>query len=203
MAGAEQVSCSAQSFGLDSHSVPKAKNSDFALPDFYRMDPSCCHCVPPLCDSGEVDLRWRPIAQALMEPLVIVKCKVVFKTGEQRRHRCVSIRIDVLVLDRAPETLDEDVVQSAATAIHADANASTLQDRREGKSSKLDTLVGIEYLWLTPCQRLLQSHLTEQAVQRIRELPGQHIAAMPIHDCHQVHEALSHWYIGDISVDHT
>jgi hypothetical protein len=92
--------------------MAEAEQAELLCPVFWIGQPFCSKCeklrfcparllsnVPeplPLrpcdVDSGEVDLRWRLIAQALMEPLVIVKCKVAFKTGEQRRHRYVSIR---------------------------------------------------------------------------------------------------------------
>ena len=54
----------------------------------------------------------------------------------------VRMQIDLLVLDRAPEPLDEDVVTPAAASVHADPNCVLAQDIEE---------VGARELRLDPC----------------------------------------------------
>jgi len=51
-----------------------------------------------------------------------------------------------LVLDRAPESHDEDIVAPAAPAIHADPNALIAQQAGERGTGKLRRLVGVEDL---------------------------------------------------------
>ena len=40
--------------------------------------------------------------------------------GRASRTVVVGLQVDLLVLERAPEPLDEDVVEAAALAVHAD-----------------------------------------------------------------------------------
>jgi hypothetical protein len=63
---------------------------------------------------------------------------------------------------------------------------------------KLDTLVGVENIGLTMQQRLTQGSQTKDTIQRIGNLPGNDEAAEPVHDRHQVHEALGHRHIRNI-----
>lgn len=55
----------------------------------------------------------------------------------------------MFVFDRAPEPLDEDIVQRSSTAIHADADASPFRARGEHLGSELHTLVGVEDIGLS------------------------------------------------------
>lgn len=43
----------------------------------------------------------------------------------------VGVEIDLLVFDRPPEPLDEDIIPSRALAVHRDGDLSFLQHRRE------------------------------------------------------------------------
>src|SRR3546814_10098096 len=49
-----------------------------------------------------------------------------------------------LVLQRAPQPLDKDVVEKAAAPIHRDAHAGLLQALRPGPGGELAALVGVE-----------------------------------------------------------
>ena len=72
--------------------------------------------------------------------------------------------IDVFVLDRAPETLDEDVVKGAPAPVPADANTRGFQRTSEGVRRELRALVGVEDLRLAALQGLMQGVETEAAV---------------------------------------
>jgi hypothetical protein len=65
-----------------------------------------------------VHLRRRLIAQALVRTLMVVEVEVVMQSRFQLWDRIILHEVDVLVLDRAPQALDENVVQSSAPAIH-------------------------------------------------------------------------------------
>jgi hypothetical protein len=52
------------------------------------------------------------------------------------------VQIDLFVLDRLPQPLDEHVVAPGAAAIHADANFVSLQHIDEARGGKLRSLVG-------------------------------------------------------------
>ena len=59
-----------------------------------------------------------------------------------------GMAVDALVLQGAPESLDEDIVHPPAPAIHADADLGIAQQAGEGLRRKLAALIGIEDLWL-------------------------------------------------------
>ena len=42
-------------------------------------------------------------------------------------HAVVGVQVDLLVLERAPEPLDEHVVEAAALAVHADRDPAVAQ----------------------------------------------------------------------------
>ena len=58
----------------------------------------------------------------------------------------VGPQIDLFVLDRSPEPLDEYVVAPGALAVHADLNAVPLEHGDERPIGELRALIGIEYL---------------------------------------------------------
>jgi len=62
--------------------------------------------------------------------------------------------VDVLILDRALQALDEDVVQGSASAVHADLDARTLQDAGGLDGGEARTLASVEGRRQTSLQRL-------------------------------------------------
>jgi hypothetical protein len=64
--------------------------------------------------------------------------------------------------------------------------------------SELDTLIRIKNGRLRRTQRLVERCHTETTIECVGQLLGQHIPTVPIDDRHQIHEALHHWYIGDV-----
>ena len=72
-----------------------------------------------------------------MRSFVIVQVKIVTQTDIEAEDGLVFFDVDVLVFDRAPQPLDEDVVKDAAAAVHADLDAGCLQLVGEVAGSKL------------------------------------------------------------------
>lgn len=62
----------------------------------------------------KVHLRRGAARQTLMEPLMVVEVEVGRQAGLRHRHRRIVHQVDMLILDRAPEPLDKDVVQVPA-----------------------------------------------------------------------------------------
>src|SRR3546814_10225002 len=71
-----------------------------------------------------------------------------------------------LVLQRAPQPLDKDVVEKAAAPIHRDAHAGLLQALRPGPGGELAARVGVEDFWATIA--------LDRLVQRLDAEPGVH-----------------------------
>jgi hypothetical protein len=87
----------------------------------------------------------------------------------------------------------------AALAIHADRDPVAIQGAGEVVAGKLAALVGIEDLGLSvPGERFLECLDTELRTERVRQPPRQHRTAHPVHDHHQVEEALGHRDVGDV-----
>ena len=58
------------------------------------------------------------------------------------------VQIDSLVFERAPQPLDEDVVQATAPAVHRNTDTGRLQAPGEGEAGELAALIGVENLRL-------------------------------------------------------
>ena len=97
-------------------------------------------CLPP---PREAALRGRPSRQrqvrapmvVLVQPRADFAARIVATDQLLQVHR--------LVLQRPPQPLDEPVVGPAASAVHADKNARTLQDPEPGFARELAALVRV------------------------------------------------------------
>ncbi len=123
-----------------------------------------------------------------MPPLIIVKVKVGVQARFQSRHRLILHQIHMFTLHRALQAFDEDVIHRPASAIHTDANAGLFQRLRKRRGGELHPLARVKDFRLSSHHCRLQPIETEQAIECIRELPGQHLAAEPVQDRYQLHE---------------
>lgn len=55
-----------------------------------------------------------------MKPRRVVEVEVGFDAGLQVFHCFIAFKVDVLVLETSPKTLNSDVVQSPVFSVHAD-----------------------------------------------------------------------------------
>ena len=89
----------------------------------------------------------------------------------------VAFEVDILMLERAPQSLDEHIVHPTAPAVHRDANAGCRQHAGEGCAGELATLVGVEDLRGAEAdERLLERVAAERDVHGVRQPPRQSIA---------------------------
>ena len=69
----------------------------------------------------------------------------------------VGFQVNLLIFDRAPQPLDEDVVHEAAASVHRDRDPRRLQLAGERRAGELRALLGVEYPRLAvSLQSLLQ-----------------------------------------------
>ena len=61
-----------------------------------------------------------------MKPLRVVKVELGFDAGFQVFHCFIAFKVDVLVLETSPKTLNSDVVQSPLFSVHADLDVVSL-----------------------------------------------------------------------------
>jgi hypothetical protein len=67
---------------------------------------------------------------------------------------------------------------------------------------ELAALVGVEDLWPSLAQCVLQGFDAEARIEQIRQTPGQHVAAHPVHHRNQVEKLARHGNVGDIGRPH-
>ena len=79
-----------------------------------------------------------------MEPLSVVKAHVALDSDPQLSKRPVVVEVDVLVLQRPPESLDVDVVQCAVHTVHADPDAVAFEYSGESLRGELASLICVE-----------------------------------------------------------
>ena len=102
------------------------------------------------------------------------------------------VKLDRFVLQRPPQPLDEDVVQAPPAAVHRALRARRQHPLGERRARKLRPLIGVEDLRRARPKRCFQRLDAEAGVHRVRQPPGQHVAAGPVHDRDQVQEARRH-----------
>ncbi len=148
---------------------------------------------------AEVDLVRRLIVEGLMQPPAIVGIEVRRELPLRFAAVTVRVQIDLLVLDRPLQPLDEYVVHPATFAVHADAAAGALQPIEPVLGSVLRALVAVENLRSPEaCKCLFQGGEAEISRERVGEPPSQHLAAGDVEDGRQVQEPVGHRQTGDI-----
>jgi len=98
-------------------------------------------CVRPqsFWRTVEVYLVGRLCPQAGVRASGVVELDVARDLASGFAHRLVGVQVDVLVFERTPEALDEDVVAPAALAVHADLDAFFFEPPGEGFAGELTT----------------------------------------------------------------
>src|SRR5499427_2620387 len=86
------------------------------------------------------------ITEALVLTLLIVETEPGADAGSGLGDCRISAKVDLLVFEAAPQSLDKDVVHAPAFAVHADHDAMPLQRAGKLVAGELAALIGIEAL---------------------------------------------------------
>ena len=122
-----------------------------------------------------------------MRPPPVVECQIATDRGPGLADGAVCAQVNLLVFDRAPEALDDDIVPPRLPAVHADGDLLTQQYAGEGQRRELAALIRIENLRLAVArQGFLQRLDAEAGFHRDRYSPRQNLAAEPIDDGNQM-----------------
>ena len=89
------------------------------------------------------------VLQGLMWQVVIVQVDVAFHTLPGLSWTAVIVDIDLIVLQAAPEALNDDVVLGTAFPVHADANFVLFQQLNILRTCKMAALVTVDNPGLT------------------------------------------------------
>ena len=116
-----------------------------------------------------VDLSRGSLIKRGVWPLLVVEADVAAKPTLQGRRAVVAPQVDVLVLQRPPQSLDEDIVEGPATAIHTDQDVPCLESLDPLGTGELRALIGIEDQRLTLIEGRIQCFDAEAGVERVRQ----------------------------------
>jgi hypothetical protein len=75
--------------------------------------------------------------------LVIVEVEIGFQRRKQFETGGEVAGVDQLVLERAPQAFDENIVECASAAIHTDGDAALLERSQEVGRGELRALIGV------------------------------------------------------------
>ena len=124
----------------------------------------------------EIDHGGSLAAQRAVRPRVVVVGEVAGQSREAVVTVFVLVEVDLLILDATPQALDPHVVQRATLAVHAHPDPALVEHRDEARAGELRPLVRVEDLGLSCSQRFMQGTQTELHLQRVRQLPAEHVA---------------------------
>jgi hypothetical protein len=102
------------------------------------------------------------------------------------------------VFDRPPETLNEHAIAGTSTSVHRNLHAMTLQKSGHLPTGELRPLIGIENRRRRYPQGAFQCLHAKLRLPGMGELPGQDIPAVPIHDRHEIDEAVREPNVRDV-----
>ena len=88
------------------------------------------------------------VSEGLMGPPGVVLLEPATQARLQVQQRAVLAQIDFLVLDAAPQPLDEDVVHPPSAPVHADANTQLAEPGDPRRRGELAALIRVEDLGL-------------------------------------------------------
>ncbi len=77
----------------------------------------------------------------------VVEVQIASQGAPGLRAGVLGPQVNFLVLDGAPQSLDEDIVSPATLAVHADTDVVLLEQVGKCQRRELTALVGIEDLW--------------------------------------------------------
>ena len=138
------------------------------------------------------------VPERLMGTFLIIEQEVVAQAPHGLFDAIILVEIHLLVFQRTPQALDENVVESPPSAVHTDGHAMSFQDADKGLGRELGTLIRVEYLRLGNAQGMVQPLYAEFYVQGDRDCPSYDVTAEPIQNRHEVDKATPHAYVSDI-----
>jgi len=129
---------------------------------------------------------------------MVVEVKIPLQAFFGVPYAGVLIQIDLLVFNRTPEPLNEDVIEGPAASVHADADAMVFKSSDKCITHVLHTLIAIEYLRTCSLQGRFQHVHAEVRVKSDRQRPCNDIPAEPVHDRGEIYEAMPKQDVRDV-----
>src|SRR5215469_10825645 len=92
---------------------------------------------------GRPRRRRSLVAQSLVQPALVVEAEPLADADARLESIGIGFKMDLFVLQAAPQALDKDVVQPAPTAVHADPHPGGFQLVGKRRAGEWGTLVGV------------------------------------------------------------
>jgi hypothetical protein len=103
----------------------------------------------------EIHLSRHPVPERLVGPLVIVERQVAAQARACLPWASIRVGVDLVILDRTPQALNEDIIADPAFAIHADPHVGRPQELALLRAGEGAPLVAVPDLRRRLHQRLL------------------------------------------------
>lgn len=79
-----------------------------------------------------------------MRPFAIIEGKILFYASHNCCYCLIIIKVYIFILDAAPQSLHENIIESTASAVHADPNIGVCQATCELVAGKLSSMIRVE-----------------------------------------------------------
>src|SRR5579871_3440648 len=140
----------------------------------------------------------RSVTQRLVKPRLIVKMQVAAQSSACSARAVVVVEVDLFIFDAAPQTLCENVVKSAASAVHADAYISGKQTLDVLRTGEVAALIAVAYLWRCDFQRSIHRSQHKGHFQGLIQFPTDDVARIPVQHRHQINPASRQAHVGNV-----
>jgi len=112
---------------------------------------------------------------------MVVKVEITFQCWEEFETCGEVAWVDQFVFERAPQPFDKNVVECAATPIHADQYATLVERSQELGGGELRALIGVPDFGLAEAERGVECSQAKAGFECVGEFSTEHEAAEPIH----------------------
>src|SRR5258708_11636286 len=100
---------------------------------------------------ASVNFGWRLITKRLVRALVVVELQIPCEPVTGLARAGIVVQVDLLIFDRTPQPLGEDVIQRPPAPVHADLDIGGEQHGSILGAREMAALVTVPDLWPRLC----------------------------------------------------
>lgn len=134
-----------------------------------------------------------------MRSPIVIEVKIGSQASVRLFGRLIVVQVDFLILYGTPQPFREDVVQGTAFAVHTDLHLGSQEALGVLWTGEMTALVTIPNDRFVVRQGLIYRHQDKVDVQRIIQLPTDHVAREPIEHSDKVEPALLEAHVCDVN----
>lgn len=141
---------------------------------------------------------WCSVSKRLVGTFRVVELEVVGEPGVRLGDGAVRFQVDILILHGSPQSLGEDIVHTASSAIHANLYFFVQEWLEKLVRGKVRSLIRVADLWHRDGKRAVERRKTAGDFQARRYFPADDVPTEPIDDCHEICPAGFQFEVGDV-----